>query len=142
MQLRTEIEIDAPPDRIWEVLTDLAAYPEWNPFVVSASGQLAPGERLRITLGFGDGRESRVQPTVLKVEPPTELRWRARFFIKGLFDGEHFFRLIPIDAERTRFVHGEDFSGILVQTMGRRLTETARGCVGMNKALKRRVEGA
>jgi len=140
MQLRTEIEIDAPPDRVWDVLTDLAAYPEWNPFLVSASGQLAPGERLQITLGFGDGRQSRVQPTVLTVDAPSELRWRARFFVKGLFDGEHFFKLVPIDGTRTRFVHGEDFTGILVQAMGRTLTETARGCVGMNQALKKRVE--
>ena len=51
-----------------------------------------------------------------------------------------FSRLVPIDSARTRFVHGEDFTGILVQAMGRTLTQTARACVGMNQALKRRVE--
>ena len=39
-ELRTEIEIAATPDRVWEVLSDLTAYPDWNPFIKEASGKL------------------------------------------------------------------------------------------------------
>ncbi|MBT8239915.1 MAG: SRPBCC family protein, partial [Acidimicrobiia bacterium] len=45
-QLTTEIEIDAMPERVWEVLTDLDAYESWNPFVVSSAGTVAVGEKL------------------------------------------------------------------------------------------------
>ena len=45
-ELRTEITIDAPPETVWEVVTDLAQYAEWNPFIVSAVGEAAVGERL------------------------------------------------------------------------------------------------
>jgi uncharacterized protein YndB with AHSA1/START domain len=34
--LHTEIEIEASPDRVWKTLTDFAAYPDWNPFIVQA----------------------------------------------------------------------------------------------------------
>jgi uncharacterized membrane protein len=32
-EIHTEIEINAPAEKVWRVLTDFAAYPEWNPFV-------------------------------------------------------------------------------------------------------------
>jgi Polyketide cyclase / dehydrase and lipid transport len=39
-QLDSSIDIDAGPERVWEVLTDFGAYPEWNPFM--AEQTLAP----------------------------------------------------------------------------------------------------
>ena len=40
--LCSEIVVAAPPERVWEVLVDLARYPDWNPFLVAASGLLVP----------------------------------------------------------------------------------------------------
>ena len=37
------VDIAATPRRVWAVLADLDAYPQWNPFIRSASGQLAEG---------------------------------------------------------------------------------------------------
>ena len=35
--IHTQIDIGAPIGTVWDVLTDLAAYREWNPFVLEAS---------------------------------------------------------------------------------------------------------
>jgi hypothetical protein len=139
MQLRTEVEIHAPPREVWRVLADFRSYPEWNPFITQISGPLTAGERLAVTLGSSEGRQWNVKPTLIVVEPERELRWLGHLWIKGLFDGEHFFSLNEVDG-KTRLVHGEDFRGILVKFMGSVLTDAARGFVGMNQALKRRVE--
>ena len=40
-QLRTHIDIHASPERVWQVLTDFAAYPDWNPFITRASAHAA-----------------------------------------------------------------------------------------------------
>jgi uncharacterized protein YndB with AHSA1/START domain len=41
-QLRAEVEVEASPERIWEVLTDFAAYRQWNPFIVEGAGRAVP----------------------------------------------------------------------------------------------------
>ena len=140
MELRTEIEIAAPPAAVWTVLTDFARYPEWNPFLVSMQGSLTVGSELRIAVSPPESREYHLLPVVVACEPERELRWRGKWGASFLFRGEHFFRLQPVDENRTRVVHGEDFSGVLVRFLGRKLTLIARGFVFMNQALKRRVE--
>jgi hypothetical protein len=140
LQLRTEIEIEAPPSRVWEVLTDFSRYHEWNPFITSVQGKLEVGNKIAITLSPPESSESRFQPTLLVCDAPRELRWRGHVLFRGLFDGEHFFQISDGPNGHTKFVHGEDFSGVLVKFLGQKLTQVARGFVYMNQALKRRVE--
>jgi hypothetical protein len=142
VELRTELEIDAPPERVWEVLADFPAYHEWNPFITRIAGELRPGAELRVTLSPPESDEATFRPKVLVCEEPRELRWRGQLWVKGLFDGEHYFQCREAPEGRTRFVHGENFSGLLVRFAGQRLTHVARGFVYMNQALKERVEGS
>ncbi len=139
MQLRTEVQIDAPPARVWEVLTDFASYPEWNPFIHAVEGRVAKGESLTLLLTPPDGAEWRISSVVLRAEPHRELRWRGKLWVAGIFDGEHYFQLSERDGG-TRLLQAEDFSGLLARYMGNRYTQTVRGFVGMNQALKKRVE--
>ena len=44
------IEIDAPASVVWEVLTDLPSYAQWNPFCISAISTLEMGAPVHMTL--------------------------------------------------------------------------------------------
>ncbi len=44
--LEASIQINATPERVWAVLTDQAAYPGWNPFIVSSAGRIQVGATL------------------------------------------------------------------------------------------------
>ncbi len=140
MELRTEIEIDAPPAAVWAVLTDFGAYSQWNPDIPHLAGELRVGATLEVLVSPPDGTEMTFRPKVLVVEPARELRWKGKLWVPGLFDGEHFFVLRETERGGTRLQHGENFSGLLVKVLGKALTNTARGFVYMNQALKKTVE--
>ena len=138
--LHTEIDIDAPPEAVWRVLADFDRYGEWNPFIPRLEGTPAPGSRLTVRLTPPGGRAMTFRPTVLAVEPERAFRWKGRLFVPGLFDGEHAFQLEPRDGG-TRFIHSEQFSGLLVPLLARSLdTHTRSGFEAMNEALKARAE--
>ncbi|MFZ5894548.1 MAG: SRPBCC family protein [Myxococcota bacterium] len=141
MEVRTEIEISASPAEIWKVLLDFRHYPEWNPFIVHINGEAKVGAELGMTLSLPDSnRERELSARLLKCEEQRELRWLGHLWMKGLFDGEHFFKLEPRPDGTTRLVQGEDFNGILLRFMLAQVTEATRGFVYMNQALKRRIE--
>ncbi len=142
IELHTEIEINAGAEKVWRVLADFAAYPQWNPFIKSISGELAVGARLSVTLQPPGGRAMTLSPRVRCADVGRELRWLGRVLLPLVFDGEHRFVLEPVNG-KTRFVHSERFRGMLVPFFRRMLTvDTRAGFVAMNEALKARVESA
>jgi hypothetical protein len=141
-ELYSEIEINATSDRVWRVLTDFLTYPIWNPFIREIRGNAAAGEKLRVFLQPSGSRGMVFKPTVLKAEKNRELRWLGKLFFSGLFDGEHYFRIEPMDDTRVKFIQAEVFSGILVRLFAKSLDkDTLRGFSEMNEALKKRSEG-
>lgn len=140
-QLRAEIEIDATPERVWQILTDFAAYPDWNPFITRASGTARVGQHLTNRLQPPGGRAMTFRPTVLEADPGRRLRWLGRLLVPGVFDGEHSFTIQPLGERRVRFIQQEQFRGILVPLLARSLDQrTLPAFEQMNQALKRRAE--
>ena len=140
-ELRSEIFINAPGERIWDTLTDLASFNEWNPFMRLASGDVQVGEKLTVYLKPPGGMGMSFKPRVVKVEANREFRWLGHLGIPGIFDGEHIFEMEP-DGDSCRFIQREQFSGVLAPLMLLMIgTSTRRGFDAMNQALKVRAEG-
>ena len=143
-EIYTTIEIAAPKARVWSVLTDFAAYPDWNPFLRTVATTLGPGAPVAMTVALGR-RSLDLDATIVRVTPERELRWAgpiARW--KGVvFRGEHYFVVEETAAERVRFVHGERFAGLAIPLMGRWIDRAlAPAYEAMNVALRRRAEAA
>jgi hypothetical protein len=140
-KVHDSIDIDATPERVWQVFTDFRSFPSWNPFIRRMKGQLIPGRKLRITLRLGR-RKLRFRPRVTVVKPAREIRWLARQRIPRLFDVERSFEFEPRGDGGTRFVQAEVGRGlmapIVMPLMHRRI---AKGYAALNQALKARAEG-
>ncbi len=140
-KISTETEINAPPQRVWDILTDFSSYSDWNPFIRDLSGKPEKGERLTAYINPPGKKGMTFRPVVLVSEKDREFRWLGHFLIPGLFDGEHSFTIEPIDNDRVRFHHEEIFSGILAPFLWKTLDENTRqGFEDMNRALKYKAE--
>jgi hypothetical protein len=139
--IQTSIQIQATPERVWEILTDFAAYPEWNPFVCSLTGDVKTGNRIRVQLTPPGQKGMVFQPRVIAYDPNQKLEWLGNLFFRGIFDGAHRFELIANEDGTTTFIHSERFKGILVPFMKKMLNgPTMEGFKAMNEALKHRTE--
>src|SRR3989475_12892831 len=135
LELRTEVEIDAPAERVWAVLIDFERLPDWNPFIRRVHGDAQVGSRLDVLLGASGTRPMRLRPTVKAVVPNRELRWLGRLGLPRLFDGEHIFQIEPLGPTRAQFVQPERFRGLVVPLLARRLNRDApRGFAEMDRA--------
>lgn len=140
-RIETRVIINASPEQVWSTLTDFEAYPEWNPFIVNLKGKPAVGTTLEAHLKLGNKAPQVFKPEVLVAQAGSEFRWRGKLFVRGLFDGEHYFKLRPLKGGQTELIHGEQFSGLLSGLIMSRIhAETVQGFELMNTALREWVE--
>lgn len=135
-------EISAPIETVWDQLSAVSQYPEWNPFITLLRGDLVEGGRLEVRIAPPGGRAMTFRPTITAVEEGTRLEWLGRLGLSGIFDGRHSFRLTALGDDATRLTQSEEFSGLLVPLMGTMLHRTRAGFEAMNEALRVRAERA
>ncbi|MBO0343497.1 SRPBCC domain-containing protein [Flagellimonas profundi] len=137
-EIRTKIEINASPEKIWTVLTHQENYPNWNPFIRKMEGKLSIGERLQVIIQMNNSSKMTFKPIVLELEENQVLTWKGKFLISGLFDGTHTFELIDNNNGKTTFKQSEIFEGILVRFFN--LENTKKGFERMNERIKQQCE--
>ncbi|MHA2368003.1 MAG: SRPBCC family protein [Candidatus Hodarchaeales archaeon] len=142
-ELRTEIMINASAEKVWNQLMDFESYPDWNPYVKAISGDQEEGAKLEVDLQPNGGRGMIIKPKITEIQPNERFAWKGKFFVPRLFDGEHIFEIESISEDQVRFIHREEFRGLLMRPILRSVAEsTCRGFEEMNQALKAQVENA
>jgi hypothetical protein len=140
--LRTQVDIDAPAEVVWQVLVDFEGHADWDPFFSHLEGDLQEGSTLDIVIGDPADGGMAFQPEVLHVEEAREPRWIGHLVLPGVFDGEHAFMIVENDAGSVTLFHEEIFTGPMVPFFWEKLdTETRAGFHDFNAALKARAEG-
>lgn len=141
--LRTEIEIAAPVQRVWDVLADVERWSEWNPVLeaLRLRGPLQEGTRGTLVLALPSPvRTASIPVRLISVRPPHSLAWQGG--TAGLMTGRHGFEL-SASRHGTRVVHTEVFEGLLaplVLAVAHR--PLMQGYRRLNRALRERCEQA
>lgn len=143
LEVRTEIDIAAPPQAVWDVLVKIDGWPEWNTTVAKATGTAALDGDLDVTMFAEDGVSDgpRYQPKIIQLDAATHLEWRATMLAGFVFTNDKVVQLQPT-ATGTKVIHIERFSGMMLPLMTGVMNEGVPPILNtMNKDLKSRVEG-
>jgi len=132
------IEIAAPPEHVWAVLSDLASYAQWHPVFTEASGQLTEGNRISLTSTRPEtGRTMTAKVKVLTAEPATELRWTSS--VLGFMISERSFTLSPASGG-TRLVQTGTYRGLFSRFPPKTVKRIQDGFEAINQAIKQQAE--
>ena len=104
-----ERHIDAPPERVWSLLTDASSYSAWNPSIIEIDGDMTVGSKVRLVSTAAPKRTFEL--TVTEVDAPNRMVWTDGMPL-GLFRGTRTYRLEP-SGGGTDFAMTEEFSGPL-----------------------------
>jgi len=140
-EIKTEILINATPEKVWSILTNFDDYPNWNPFIKSIKGNVKVGNKIKARIEPPESKGMTFKPKILTFETNKELSWVGHLLFTRLFDGEHKFELIDNGNGTTKFIQSEKFKGILVPLFKKQLdSNTKKGFEEMNKKLKELAE--
>jgi hypothetical protein len=136
----TTIAIAAPPEAVWNALTDAAHYRDWNPEIVQVSGVFAQGGSIGAKVKIGSGAVRDVQLKVPVFEPPSRMEWLGGMPL-GLFTGRRILSVRP-HGEGSEFRMVVQMSGLLSGAMVRAVGDRQKEIDAFSAALKAYAERA
>jgi len=137
------IRIGAPAPVVWEILTDVGSWRDWDSGVDRVDGRVALGERLTI---YATMIRSRPFPvTVVELRPPEAMRWRGGLPF-GLAVIERTYHLDAQDDRSTVVTVREEQTGPLAFLTERNTPDLnpsfRQFCTGLKVQAERRAAGA
>lgn len=140
-EVEHSVTIEAPPERVWEILIDLPGYESWNSYSPGAEGSMELGGVVTIQAQLGDEVRT-VDNRVTRYEPENALCWHSMNWFEPLARGTRCRFLKPASGNTTLFRHHEIMEGPLawlIELIYRPRIEM--GLAQMNTDLKQAAEG-
>ncbi len=141
MLISHSLEAAASAATVWEVVSDLPRYPEWNPFVVACRSTLEPGSPITMRVRVLPFVAQPQTETIFEHVPGRRLSYGLAGLPFGALASRRSHEVESLAADRSRYVSRFELRGWLaplVQALlGRRLTT---GFTAMSHALVARAE--
>lgn len=136
-----DVEINAPAELVWQVITDFARYGEWNPFVPECRSSLVPGEPIDMLVRVSGTTPRRQREWIRSHTPGHELSYTMKPVPLGTLHSLRSHTITPITADRTRYESHFELAGwlhpLVVALLGKNLR---RGFAGMTAGIQKQAE--
>jgi hypothetical protein len=133
----TAVTIHARPETIWALLTDAAAYPQWNSTVERIDGHIVAGGRVTVHAKSAPGRAFPLRVT--EFVPRQKMVWAGGMPL-GLFTGIRSFVLTAAASGGVRFAMDETYDGLLAPLVTRSIPDLQPAFDTFAADLKHRAE--
>ncbi|MBV1940438.1 SRPBCC domain-containing protein [Streptomyces sp. BV286] len=133
-------DIAHPPEEVWRVLTDFAAYAQWHPGLhfVDVPDEIRPGTQLRVQVISDSEAGGEHIFTVVHYEAPRRFVWQGG--IPDVLMALHSFVLEP-HGSGTRLTESEEITGpAAAQFLGPGRSETEERYASYGRALAQQIE--
>ncbi len=137
-EIKTQIDISAPPSKVWKIITDIDKWQEWSPTINASSGSASVGSELSITMMSKEaGKDGpKYNPVITKLDEPNVFHWRAHMLAGFIFTNDKIFELEETSTG-TRLTHTETFKGLVTPLFKGQMEKGVPPMLDMmNKALK------
>jgi ligand-binding SRPBCC domain-containing protein len=140
------VEVEAPPETVWEVVSDPRNLPNWDGHIRAVhlpDGGLRPGARYEVEMAFV-GVRATVPCEVLEWEPP----WRSSLHLGGLLDATVTTTVAALPFERSVLRHEVryifkgplgGFGAASVNAVGGASFALRRGTLAQRREIERRA---
>lgn len=138
IKVHTSIEIDAPHDVVWGVLTDFDRLPEWSSGLQSLEGDFRDGGQVTVKFRMM-GRDQVYHHELKFFEDGAQFGWSDPLSMG--FTDRHVYRVEPLLNGRTRFIQTDEPHGGSIRFLGGVIgRQTVKLYQAFNRELKARAE--
>lgn len=139
--IEASAEINAPIEQVWAILTDFAAYPQWNPFTVSVDTRFEPGRPVIMEVALMPPKTMRQVEFINVIEAPRRIAWGYVMGHASILQANRYQILEPLAEGRCRYRTVDYFSGTMVPLMMATMGDRVKaGFEGVARGLKARAE--
>ena len=116
--IESEIEINASPEKVWDIITDVDKWHEWSPTINASEGKAEIGSTVAITMMSKEaGKDGpKYSPRVIQMDVPRYFHWRAHMMAGFIFTNDKIIELEKTPSG-TKVIHKETFKGLMAAAM-------------------------
>ena len=138
-KIENRLGVQAPAEIIWECLSNLSTWHEWNPLYPSAVGNIRIGEILTLELALPGQPVQTIQPRILDWAPMDHIHWQLKM-MRGLITTVRYLEIEIMGDTNCVVSNGEVFSGPLSFLARSQRSAIREGFNAMGEAVKARAE--
>ena len=117
MRITTQIEINAPAEKVWAILVDFPNYEAWNPLTVKVKGEAKVDEVVKLHVQLGGQRMVRSH-VISRVDENKALCWTIRTRQAWLMRGERCQTLTALESGGCLYENDERVEGLSSVVVG------------------------